>query len=351
MVTLKDVAKLAGVAPITVSRVINEPHAVKEKTRIKVQQAIEQLGYSPNQLARGLVTNRSNMIGVVITNIANPYYADYILGLETKAKQLGKSVVICNGLDYASAKSNLELLLKQRVDGIIFTSFEFHSIQIQERFIQELEQLHFRKEHTVPIVLFNPFPVNTNLPAIRTDNYSDGLMAMRHLLELGHERIGHLSLNRDAGVWMDRLRAYRDSLLSRELSVRSEYIHLIEKEKVKDAEQGAYRLLQAEERPTAIFAANDIMAVGVLQAAHRLGIKVPEQLSIIGIDGIELAQYSYPSLTSVAHPRYALGEQSVELLINIINGQDNLPGHIVSTQLQTRESTGAPWNGGKEEVE
>ncbi|QNK56542.1 LacI family DNA-binding transcriptional regulator [Paenibacillus sp. PAMC21692] len=348
MVTLKDVAKLAGVAPITVSRVINEPHTVKEQTRSKVQQAIEQLGYSPNQLARGLATNQSNMIGVVVSNIANPYYADYILGIETKAKQFGKSVVICNGLDYVGAKSNLELLLMQRVDGIIFTSFEFDSIRMQERFIEELEQLHFRKNHTVPVVLFNPSPAHTSLPVIQTDNYLDGLIAMRHLLELGHARIGHLSLNRDASVWMDRFRAYKDSLLARGLPLRSEYIRLIEKERVKEAEQGAYQLLQVEERPTAIFAANDILAVGVLQAAHRLGIRVPDELSIIGVDGIELAQYSYPSLTSVVHPRYSLGEQSVDLLVQIMNAQEDLPSLIVKSQLQVRESTSALRGRGEE---
>lgn len=340
MVTLKDVAQLAGVAPITVSRVINYPQSVKERTRLKVERAIKQLNYSPNNIARSLVTNRTNIIGVLLSNIANPYFSEFILGVETKARQLGKSIIICNAMDYESARSNVNLLLEQRVDGMIFTSLEFDSIALQEQLFRELEEINENRKQTVPFVLVDPFPKQTLLPSILIDNYMAGTLAMEHLHELGHEVIAHLNLNRDANVWIDRFRAYRDAQENKGIQLNADHIALIEKEDVRVAEEAAYALLRAIPRPTAIFAANDVLAVGALQAAHRMRIKIPEEISIIGVDGNDIAKHSYPRMTTVAHPRYQLGELSAELLIDLINGKEDTVRQMVNCTLQVNESTG-----------
>lgn len=344
MATLKDVAKLAGVAPITVSRVINEPRSVKDRTRLKVEQAIKELNYTPNNIARSLVTNRTNIIGVLISNIANPYFSEFILGVETKARQLGKSVIICNAMDYERAKSNVNLLLEQRVDGMIFTSFEFDSITLQEQMLRELEKLNESRKQPVQIVLVDPFPKQTLLNSIQIDNYMAAIVAMDHLRDLGHQAIAHLSLHRDAGVWIDRFKAYKDALGKRNIPLNTDYIALIDKEDARLAEEAAYRLLRADPRPTAIFAANDILAIGALQAAHRMKIKVPEELSIIGIDGNDVAKHSYPRMTTVAHPRYRLGELSAEMLIDLINGKEDQASLLIKCTLQLNESTGPARN-------
>lgn len=344
MATLKDVAKLAGVAPITVSRVINEPRSVKERTRLKVEQAIKQLNYTPNNIARSLVTNRTNIIGILLSNIANPYFSEFILGVETKARQLGKSVIICNAMDYESAKNNVNLLLEQRVDGMIFTSFEFDTIALQEQMLRELEKLNANDKQAVPIVLVDPFPKQTRLTSIQIDNYMAAIVAMDHLHELGHTAIAHLTMNRDADVWIDRFKAYKDALAKRGTQLNTDYIALIDKEDVRLAEEAAYRLLRTNPRPTAIFAGNDLLAVGVLQAAHRMKIKIPEELSIIGIDGNDIAKHSYPRMTTVAHPRYRLGELSAELLINMINGKEDQASLLIKCALQVNESTGPASN-------
>lgn len=339
MITMKDVAKLAGVSPITVSRVISSPEQVKPATRAKVTRAIEELNFKPNSIARSLVTNRTDTIGLLLSNVANPYYPEFILGLETMARSLGKNVIICNAQDYDTATQNLELLLEKRVDGIVVTSIEFDSLKLQEKFHAHLEELSQLKQKNIPIVLMDPNPRSTILSCIEVDNYLAGRIAMSHLCELGHRRIAHISLERDANVWIERLRAYKDAHHKYDLPFDSARIELIRFESVKLAEEAASRLLRMEPRPTAIFAGNDLLAVGAIHAAHRLGVKIPEELSVIGVDGISIGDQIYPRLTTVSHPQYKVGEAAVQLLVKKINGDEDNSNITLKPALLIREST------------
>ncbi|MFD0714809.1 LacI family DNA-binding transcriptional regulator [Paenibacillus sp. GCM10027626] len=341
MITMKDVAKLAGVSPITVSRVISSPEQVRPATQAKVMKAIEELNFKPNNIARSLVTNRTDTIGLLLSNIANPYYPEFILGLETYARAQGKNVIICNAQDYDTASHNLELLLEKRVDGIVITSIEFASMKLQEKFHAELEDLVHMKQKSIPIVLMDPNPRSTLLSCVEVDNYLAGRIAMDHLHSLGHRRIAHLSVERDANVWIDRMRAFKDAYRRYGLDLQQELVELIETEDVRAAAAAATRLLQCTPRPTAIFAGNDLLAIGALHAAHRLGIRVPEQLSIIGIDGINVGDQIYPRLTTVAHPQSKVGEVAAQLLLDKINGNDDNSSIILKPALLVRESTAA----------
>lgn len=339
MITMKDVAKIAGVSPITVSRVISSPEQVKPATRAKVMRAIEELNFKPNSIARSLVTNRTDTIGLLLSNIANPYYPEFILGLETMARSLGKNVIICNAKDYETASQNLELLLEKRVDGIVITSIEFDSLKLQEKFHAHLEELVNLKQKNIPIVLMDPNPRSTILSCIEVDNYLAGRIAMNHLCELGHKRIAHISVERDANVWIERLRAYKDAHQKNDLEFDTARVELISSENVKTAEEAAKRLLQLNPRPTAIFAGNDLLAVGAIHAAHRLGIKIPEELSIIGIDGINIGDQIFPRLTTVTHPQNKVGEAAAQLLVKKINGHDDNSNITLKPALLVREST------------
>jgi len=339
MITMKDVARLAGVSPITVSRVISSPEQVKPATQAKVLKAIEELNFKPNQIARSLVTNRTDTIGLLLSNIANPYYPEFILGLETMARSLGKNVIICNAQDYETAAKNLDLLLEKRVDGIVITSFEFESLKLQEKFHTDLENLVHLQHKTTPIVLLDPNPRSTTLSCVEVDNYLAGRIAMDHLFSLGHRRIAHISVERDANVWIERMRAYKDAFRRNGLEMDAGLVELLPVEDVRQAQEASVRLLQRSPRPTAIFAGNDLLAVGAIHAAHQLGIKVPEQLSIIGIDGIVIGEQIYPRLTTVAHPQNKVGEVAVQLLIDKINGADDNSSIILKSALVIREST------------
>lgn len=339
MITMKDVAKLAGVSPITVSRVISSPEQVKPSTRAKVTRAIEELNFKPNSIARSLVTNRTDTIGLLLSNIANPYYPEFILGLETTARSLGKNLIICNAKDYDTATQNLELLLEKRVDGIVITSIEFDSLKLQEKFHANLEELVNLKQKNIPIVLMDPNPRSTILSCIEVDNYLAGRIAMDHLFLLEHTKIAHISVERDANVWIDRLRAYKDAHRKFGLEFDTSLVELIPIEDLKAAEEAAIRLLQKSQRPTAIFAGNDILAVGAIRAAHRLGIKIPEEISIIGIDGINVGDQVFPRLTTVAHPQNKVGEVAAQLLVKKINGHDDNSNITLKPALLVREST------------
>ncbi len=340
MITMKDVAKRAGVSPITVSRVLSMSEKVKPATRAKVLQAVEELNFKPNSIARSLVTNRTDTIGLLLSNIANPYYPEFILGFETQARLLGKNVILCNAQDYDVAMSNLELLLEKRVDGIVVTSIEFDSLKLQEQFHAYLEELGSLKQKNTPIVLMDPNPRSTTLPCIEVDNYLAGRIAMEHLYELGHRRIAHISVERDANVWIDRLRAYKDAHRKDDMQFNPALIELIDKEDARISEAAATKLLQQEPRPTAIMAGNDILAVGAIHAVHRLGLRIPEDISIIGIDGTSIGDQIYPRLTTVMHPQSKVGELAAQLLCQRINGDADNSNVILKPSLWVRESTG-----------
>jgi LacI family transcriptional regulator len=341
MANMKDVAKKAGVAPITVSRVINQPDTVSSTTRKKVMKAIEELNFKPNQIARSMITRRTNTIGVLLSNITNPYFPEVLLGLEVTAQSLGNNLIICNAIDYDKTLKNLDLLLEKRVDGIVVAPIEFPSLESQKRFYSYLEDLSNKlSDQKIPVVFINNDLQETSLSCVSIDNYLCATAAMDHLLGLGHRRIAHLTVERDAKVWIERMRGYRNMLEMRHIAIESSLIG-IGKEEVESAERVAIGLLQQTNRPTAIFAANDTLAVGAIHAAYKLGLNVPGDLSVIGIDGIALGRYIYPKLTTVSHPRFKIGEMSVKLIMEKINGNDSSDFNItLKPELIVRESTG-----------
>lgn len=346
MITMKDVARLARVSPITVSRTLSNPESVKPETRKKVLEAVENLQYKPNHIARSLATNRTNIIGVLLSNITNPFYPEFLLGLETKARSLGWSVIICNANDFDTASRNLELLLEKRVDGIVVTSLEFASNKLKGRLLKNLERMVLSKSISTSIVMFETIPSTTTLSCIQVDNYLAGHIAMEHLHGLGHKNIAHISHQAaewaDYGVWIERIRAFKDAQIKIGIEPKETMIELVPSEDVQVVVEATRRLLKLNPRPSAIFAANDMLAVGVLQAAYIEKVRVPEELSIIGIDGIPIGNQVFPRLTTVAYPQYKLGEASANMLIEQIEGRTDGMNITFKPVLEVRESTAPP---------
>lgn len=340
MATMKDVAKKAGVAAITVSRVINQPETVALITRKKVLKAIEEMNFKPNQVARSMITGRTNTIGMLLSNITNPYFPEVLMGLEVTAQKLGINMLICNALDYETTLKNVEMMLEKQIDGIVVAPIEFPSIDSQNRFYTYLEELGSNAaKPRVQIIFINNDLQETSLSCVSVDNYHSARLAMEHLLNLGHRRIAHLTVERDVKVWIERMRGYRDMLAKHNIPVEHTLIGL-GKEEVESAEEAATALLQQKDRPTAIFAANDTLAVGAIHAAYKLGLQVPNDLSVIGIDGISLGKYIYPKLTTVSHPRFQIGEVSIKLIVDKINDRDsNNLNIMLKPELTIRDST------------
>ncbi|MCZ8521818.1 MULTISPECIES: LacI family DNA-binding transcriptional regulator [Paenibacillus] len=306
--TIRDVAKLAGVSISTVSRVMNAPESVAEGKREKVLQAIERLQYLPNAFARGLINKKSHTLGVLIPDIRNPYYAGVIRGMEDAAKALGYSIVICNtDRDKTRLISYLENFNEKQVDGILFTSET-----VYPDYYMEIRR--FR----LPVVLVSTHSLEYELASVKINDEEAAYDAVSHLIGLGHRNIGMISLPlSDTIAGLPRYQGFMRAMREHGLPHDSGQVVCAE-HWYDEAHSAASRLFGQAPGLTAVFAASDEFAMGVLSYLHERGLKVPGQVSVIGFDNIRMAQMTIPKLTTVAQPVYKLGYTGVEKLHELI---------------------------------
>ena len=328
MPTIKDVAKRARVSIATVSRVVNEsPHSVSQATRERVLEAIKALDYRPNALAQGLIMKRSMTVGIIIPDISNPYYAEIVRGIQDIADEAGYAVMLQN-TDRRKERiiKCIQLLRDKRADGIIFSGGIIHGY----------ETLSTLRELAQRVVVIGRHEVD--FPAVRVDNIVGATQAVQHLIDLGHQRIGFISGSRTSTTSNDRLRGYKNALAQHGIPYEK---HLVGQGNLtpESGNLEAKTLLEREDRPTAIFATNDLMAYGAINAAKEQGLNVPEDLAVVGFDNIPLSSYFEPPLTTVGIPMYELGVASMQMLIDLIckNSFEHLK--IFKTKLIIRDST------------
>jgi len=328
-ITMHDIAERAGVSVTTVSHVINQTRPVSEKLRLAVNGAMEEMGYQPNLLARSLRRGRTQTIGMVVPDSSNPYFAEIAHAVEAATFAQGYSVILCNTqMDVAREEFYANVLLEKRVDGIIFMAAGDSAQQI--RALQQRRQ---------PIVLVDRDVQGVAADAVTTDNTRGARQATEHLLALGHRRIACIGGPSDVTPSSRRISGYAVALeaaglpLDAALIVRGDF-------QFESGLRLAEQLLDLPEPPTAIFASNDLMAVGVIHAAQRRQRRVPEDVSVVGFDDIRLAAYINPALTTVAQPKERLGQTATRLLLERIDNPD-LPPRVVTleTELVVRQST------------
>lgn len=331
--TILDVATRAGVSKSTVSNVVRGVVGVSGQTRGKVESAIKQLGYRPNILARQLVQRRTNILGVVVGDLANPFYAEMAKAVERFAASRGYTAMFCNTEgDSASELAGLETLLAQRVAGIVFLAYSGDSRTMRETM-----------QHRVPAVFLGCHEGWGDVIAV--DDEFGGRLATRHLLERGHTRIGFLSIPElsdasDRARHAGCLAAAPDGATVMEIlwSPPSDYAE------IDGVSRDLSEVFQGEDRITAVFASNDVAAVDLMEFADRVGVKVPEQLSIVGFDDVPMAGLSRIALTTVAQPREELARRGIATMIDRIEGR--LRGQptmsLVDVDLVVRGSTAGP---------
>jgi len=330
--TIHDVARIAGVGIGTVSRVINNNPGVKPATRTKVLSAIAQLNYRPDPIARSMISKRTGAIGVIVPFFTRPFNTELLRGVEIALTQLGKELVLYNVMtDTQRDHYFSELPMHRRVDGLLILS-----LQIEDTFA-----LHI-KESGIPVILLDAYsPFFTSLVV---DNIKGAYQAVKYLIEQGHQRIGfingviegNIKFNQANDRFIGLHRAFGEAglLFEPELLVTSEWDRY-------GGKQAAFQLLSQEKRPTAIFAASDMQAVGVLEAARDLNLRVPEDLSVIGFDGIEVAELL--ELSTVQQPMRQLGELGVSKLIVLMKNPQQSPELIrLNSTLMIRRTTRAP---------
>ncbi|WP_426454441.1 LacI family DNA-binding transcriptional regulator [Paenibacillus sp. S-38] len=331
--TIRDVAALAGVSISTVSRVMNAPESVVESKRTKVLQAIERLQYQPNAFARGLIYKKSHTLGVLIPDIRNPYYAGVIRGMEDAAKSLGYSIMICNtDRDKERLISYLENFNEKQVDGILFTSET-----VYPDYYAEIQR--FR----LPVVLVSTHSLEYELASVKINDEAASYDAVSYLIGLGHRQIGMISLPlSDPIAGLPRYQGYMRAL--REHSLPHEDSRVIYAEHWYDeAHSAAGRLFGRHPETTAVFAASDEFAMGVLSYLYESRTRVPEEVSVVGFDNIRMSGMTIPKLTTVAQPVYELGYKGVEKLHRLIEQGSVTPlREYLPHGLVIRSSAAAP---------
>lgn len=305
-ITIKDVAREAGVNVSTASRALAGSYGVRKSTREKVLQVAEALNYRANTIARGLATGRSNTIGLLISDIRNPFFAEVARGVEDAADAAGFRVFVCNSdLDPAKQMRYFETLLARRVDGVIINS-------ISNMTAEQQNELAVAE---IPIVLLNrPSGSDTRFSTISADNFEGGYQAGHYLIRLGHRSIGHLSGPREHGNLARRCKGFIKACESAEPAVTPAILY--GDQSYEGGFESAKKLLNRHAGLTAIFAANDIMAFGALRALMEMGLKVPDDVSVIGFDDLELASVITPPLTTIRQPKYEMGQAAAQILLS-----------------------------------
>ncbi len=308
-VTMSDVAREVGVSTMTVSRVINDKGDVSPATRRRVNEAIQRLGYRPSSIARSLATRHTGTLGLVIPDVANPFFAEVARGVEQVAYAEGYNVFLCNtDEDPVRELDVLGSLEEKRVDGIVLCSSRLDSATIR---------LVIESHAAVTLVNRHIDDAGSGVGVVRVDDVTGGRLATAHLLERGHRAIGFLSGPPGSHSGQLRLQGYRNALLEAGLVFNETWV--VGCGPVAEAGRAAaLRLLTSAPELTALLCYNDLVAVGVLQACVETGRRVPLDLAVVGFDDIPLAALVTPALTTCRVPRHELGMRAVELLLNRI---------------------------------
>jgi len=334
MANMKDIAKMARVSLGTVSHVLNNSAGVREPIRKRVLEAVHAVGYQPSQLARGLRRDKTNMIGMIIPDILNPFFPAVVRGAEDVAFSNGYRLILCNtDNDHSKELVHLNELRTYLPAGLIVIPSNFSDLTAQAE--------SYRKAGT-SLVCVDRLPRDWSGDSVTADNEDGAYNATRSLLRLGHKKLatitGPLHLTNAA----ERLQGFRRALREAKLNLDPEYVQETTFDK-----QGGYSktvtLLRLIPRPTAIFAGNDMIALGTLLAIRDAGLRCPEDVSIMGFDDLDIAETTDPALSSVSQSGYQLGTTAASLLLERIQGNSGPAKHIVLvTSLHLRNSTAAP---------
>jgi LacI family repressor for deo operon, udp, cdd, tsx, nupC, and nupG len=330
--TIYEVARRAGVSTATVSRVLSRPDVVAPDTRRKVMQAVDTLGYTPNAAAKNLRTLRSGKLLVTVPDISNPFFALILQGIEETALREGYATLVGDTQhDEQREEGYATMLRRKEADGLIF---------LGHRLPRAAATLVESAGSAAPVVNGCEFNPELGVPSVHIDNTKAASDAMEHLYGLGHRRIGVITGPLVSPLSRDRLHGATQRAKARK--AERDILIMHGDFSIESGVAAAERLLTRRERPTAIFCFNDEMAIGVLDAARRLRIAVPGELSVVGFDDIRFARYMDPPLTTIAQPMREIGERTVRLLLEILSGTMAIPVSVTLPHtLVVRGSTAA----------
>ncbi len=329
MTSMKDVAKLAGVSVSTVSRVINSIEGVDKKTRKRVEDAIKKVNYKPNLLASGLRSKSGNLIGLVVPEIAHPSFSEFIKYNEQFVREMGYGLIIGSTSNNPEKEQLfIDQLIRRNVDGIIFIR-----VSNSDQAISQLTKTQ------IPFIVLDRGSENEDYPSVLMDNEGAGRLAAKHLMDLGHKQIACLTGPQNLSLCRDRLTGFITEIESRGLSLPQSRIFEGDF-KFANGVQFIKDLLANDSAVSAVWAQNDMMALGVMAGARDLGLELPRDLSVVGVDDVNCSHMVRPRLTTIRQPFKEMSRMAVELVITkeVPQKEDNSP-QIVPVELLVREST------------
>ncbi|MCA9874229.1 MAG: LacI family DNA-binding transcriptional regulator [Anaerolineales bacterium] len=336
MPTIRDVAKQAGVAPMTVSRVINNSGYVSEETRARVEAAISALGYVPNMLGPSLRFNQTNTLALVLTDITNPFWTTLARGVEDAAQEAGYSVILCN-TDESEEKQDqyLTMLLKRRIDGILLVPSNSTSNVVQ-----------LIKNQGIKVVVLDREVNDAEVDVIQGDSVGGAYQLTRYLIELGHRDIAILSGPENVSTSSQRVSGFCQAVNEAGFPHNADNVFWGEFSQTLGYEM-VQRALEHTPSPTALLAVNNFIANGALRALRDQGIRVPEDISVVSFDDIPVAINPMPFLTVAAQPAYEMGYQATQLLVARLanEGPDAVQKIILPVEILVRQSSGPPPQG------
>jgi len=326
--TLKDVAERAGVSTATVSHVINETRFVSEELRQRVYQAIEALNYRPDAIARSLRRRKTHNIAMIVPDISYPFLAEVARGVEDAGFELGYNVILCDSNGNLEKEATcIGILQEKKVDGIVFVAAGESSGHVQALI-----------EQGMPVVVCDRELPGVEVDTVIADNVGSGYQATEHLIGLGHRHIGCIAGPQELGISDKRVEGYRQTLEQHGIPLREESIARGDF-RCTGGYEAMRELLTLDAPPTAVFACNDLMAIGTICAASKRKLRIPQDVAIVGCDDIALASFTNPSLTTVAQPKHEMGAAAVEMLVERIGDKSRPPTRrLLSTKLVLRDS-------------
>lgn len=333
MASIKQVARLAGVSTATVSRTLKHPEVVTAATREKVMAAVTRVGYTPNFLARNLRTLRSQAILVLVPDIGNPFFSEIIKGMEQVAHAHGYSLLLGDTQNNPEREMEYAARVSARqADGLITLSSRIPFKNYRER---------IRNGTLPPLVNACECVSDPHVPTVQIDNRAAAFKATQYLLDLGHRRIGFVTGPLVSPLSTERLKGYQAALRAAGITGRKPPV-VNGDFTAASGEAAAEQILEAKPRPSAVFCSNDEMAIGLITAVKARGLRVPEQLSVIGFDDIPLARYFDPPLSTILQPKLEIGRSAMKLLCDmLLTGRPPATmAHTLPFQLVVRDSTG-----------
>jgi LacI family transcriptional regulator len=326
--TMSDVAERADVSKATVSHVLNNTRFVEEATRQRVLQAIVELGYRPSAAARSLTTNRTQTIGVIVSDVSNQFFAEVLRGIEDIVRPRNYSIIFCNTSEILKRESNyLDLLLRQRVDGIIAAATSQRWDVLSEAEIQ----------HT-PVVFVDRTFEGLDGPYVGVDNAGGAFQGTKFLIECGHRKIGILAGFQRLSSMRERLAGFSQVLQEYDITLPEDWV-IYSKLSIEGGQKAMKQLLSLPERPTAVFINNNLLSLGALLAIKENGLHCPEDIAIVGFDDHPWAAVSDPPLTVIRQPALEVGRTAAGLLLKLIEYEKPLEARVIlGCELILRES-------------